>query len=88
MNWRFSESTDPELTHDFSDSSQSTGEKATFSRVLTSAPLDERSGARLYFKCENFQKCGAFKARGCYEIEFQPFAAAGQTIPRAALTEA
>src|ERR1700758_2008270 len=32
--------------------------------VLTSATLDEESGARLFFKCENFQKGGAFKARG------------------------
>jgi threonine dehydratase len=32
--------------------------------VLTSARLDEVSGARLFFKCENFQKTGAFKARG------------------------
>jgi threonine dehydratase len=32
--------------------------------VLTCAALDELVGARLYFKCENFQKVGAFKARG------------------------
>jgi threonine dehydratase len=32
--------------------------------VLTSARLDELSGASLFFKCENFQKTGAFKARG------------------------
>lgn len=32
--------------------------------VLTSSTLDAESGARLYFKCENFQKGGAFKARG------------------------
>jgi threonine dehydratase len=32
--------------------------------VLTSASLDEIAGAHLYFKCENFQKIGAFKARG------------------------
>src|SRR5262252_6791690 len=32
--------------------------------VLTSATLDAESGAQLYFKCENFQKGGAFKARG------------------------
>jgi threonine dehydratase len=32
--------------------------------VLTSRTLDEESGARLYFKCENFQRGGAFKARG------------------------
>jgi threonine dehydratase len=32
--------------------------------VLTSSRLDEASGASLFFKCENFQKTGAFKARG------------------------
>jgi threonine dehydratase len=32
--------------------------------VLTSARLDELSGASLFFKCENFQKTGSFKARG------------------------
>ncbi len=32
--------------------------------VLTSRALDERSGATLFFKCENLQKVGAFKARG------------------------
>ena len=32
--------------------------------VLTSRQLDAISGARLFFKCENFQKVGAFKFRG------------------------
>ena len=32
--------------------------------VLTSKTIDERVGAHLFFKCENFQKIGAFKARG------------------------
>jgi threonine dehydratase len=32
--------------------------------VLTCAALDVETGARLHFKCENFQKVGAFKARG------------------------
>ena len=32
--------------------------------VLTSGSLDELTGARLYFKCENFQRIGAFKFRG------------------------
>jgi threonine dehydratase len=32
--------------------------------VLTSRALDERLGARIFFKCENFQRVGAFKARG------------------------
>ncbi len=32
--------------------------------VLTSASLDEIAGCSVFFKCENFQKVGAFKARG------------------------
>jgi threonine dehydratase len=38
--------------------------------VLTSARLDEISGARLFFKCENFQKTGSFKARGASNAIF------------------
>jgi threo-3-hydroxy-L-aspartate ammonia-lyase len=34
--------------------------------VLTSRTADERSGARLFFKCENLQRMGAFKFRGAY----------------------
>jgi threonine dehydratase len=32
--------------------------------VVTSHTLDRELGARLFFKCENLQKVGAFKARG------------------------
>ena len=32
--------------------------------VLTSSSLDAKAGARLFFKCENFQKTGSFKIRG------------------------
>jgi threonine dehydratase len=32
--------------------------------VLTSSAIDELCGNELYFKCENFQKMGAFKMRG------------------------
>lgn len=32
--------------------------------VMTSTTLDGLAGNRLYFKCENLQKVGAFKARG------------------------
>jgi threonine dehydratase len=38
--------------------------------VLTSSRLDESSGASLFFKCENFQKSGAFKARGAANAIF------------------
>jgi threonine dehydratase len=34
--------------------------------VLTSATADALTGARLFFKCENFQRMGAFKFRGAY----------------------
>ncbi len=38
--------------------------------VLTSATLDALCGGRLFFKCENFQKIGAFKARGATNAVF------------------
>lgn len=34
--------------------------------VLTSRSLDSRTQARLFFKCENFQRAGVFKARGAF----------------------
>jgi len=34
--------------------------------VLTSRTADAELGAQLYFKCENFQRMGAFKFRGAY----------------------
>lgn len=34
--------------------------------VMTSRTLDARTGATAFFKCENFQRMGAFKFRGAY----------------------
>lgn len=34
--------------------------------VATSRTLDERTGGRLFLKCENLQRAGAFKFRGAY----------------------
>jgi len=34
--------------------------------VMTSATLDQRVGARVFCKCENFQRIGAFKFRGAF----------------------
>lgn len=45
--------------------------------VLTSAALDALTGSRLFFKCENFQKVGAFKSRGAMN--------AALSLPEAAL---
>ena len=44
--------------------------RVTRTPVLTSATLDAASGATLHFKCETFQKCGAFKARGATNAVF------------------
>jgi threonine dehydratase len=38
--------------------------------VMTSEVLDAMAGSRLYFKCENLQKVGAFKARGATNAVF------------------
>lgn len=42
--------------------------------VLTSRTADERTGARVFFKAENFQRMGAFKFRGAYNAlaQFTP----------------
>ncbi len=34
--------------------------------VMTSATVDALTGARVFFKCENFQRMGAFKFRGAF----------------------
>jgi threonine dehydratase len=34
--------------------------------VMTSRTADSMSGASLFFKCENFQRAGAFKFRGAF----------------------
>lgn len=38
--------------------------------VLTSSYFDDLTGARLFFKCENLQKAGAFKVRGASNAVF------------------
>ncbi len=38
--------------------------------VLTSNSIDEMTGARVFFKCENFQKVGSFKMRGASNMIF------------------
>ncbi|HET9333382.1 MAG TPA: pyridoxal-phosphate dependent enzyme, partial [Gemmatimonadota bacterium] len=34
--------------------------------VMTSRLVDEAASMQLFFKCENFQRAGAFKARGAF----------------------
>jgi threonine dehydratase len=39
--------------------------------VLDSRTVNERTGAEVFFKCENFQRIGAFKFRGAYNAMSQ-----------------
>jgi threonine dehydratase len=39
--------------------------------VMTSRTLDQRVGAAVYLKCENYQRVGAFKFRGAYNAMAQ-----------------
>ncbi|MFP4905109.1 pyridoxal-phosphate dependent enzyme, partial [Paraburkholderia sp. BR14261] len=50
--------------------------------VLTSSTANERTGAQLFFKCENLQRMGAFKFRGAYNAiaQFTPQQKAGGVI--------
>ncbi len=41
-----------------------------YTPVLTSQTFDAMFGCRLFFKCENFQKVGAFKSRGAVNAVF------------------
>lgn len=42
--------------------------------LLSSSAINKISGANLYFKCENFQKIGAFKMRGAINaVEKTPY---------------
>ncbi|HHS14218.1 MAG TPA: pyridoxal-phosphate dependent enzyme [bacterium] len=49
--------------------------------VLTCAALNQMAGADLFFKCENFQKAGAFKFRGaCNTVLSLPDGKAGRGV--------
>jgi len=45
--------------------------KAHVTPVMTSRTLDRVTGARVYLKCENLQRIGAFKFRGAYNAMAQ-----------------
>ena len=47
--------------------------KVHWTPVLTSAKLNRLAGCDLFLKCENFQKTGAFKARGALNSVLQLF---------------
>jgi threonine dehydratase len=45
--------------------------QANITPVMTSRTLNRMVGAEVYFKCENFQRVGAFKFRGAYNAMVQ-----------------
>ncbi|HEY4178715.1 MAG TPA: threo-3-hydroxy-L-aspartate ammonia-lyase [Kofleriaceae bacterium] len=51
---------------DVSDAHERIRSAAVRTPVLTSRTADELAGATLFFKCESFQRMGAFKFRGAY----------------------
>jgi threo-3-hydroxy-L-aspartate ammonia-lyase len=51
---------------DVEDAARQIAGVANRTPVVTSRTFDARSGARVYFKCENLQRAGAFKFRGAY----------------------
>jgi threo-3-hydroxy-L-aspartate ammonia-lyase len=50
--------------------------------VMTSLTANQRTGAHVFFKCENFQRMGAFKFRGAYNAlaQFTPAQKQGGVI--------
>jgi threonine dehydratase len=56
--------------HDVRDAHARIRDKIHRTPVLTSETLDAQCGGSLFFKCENFQKIGAFKARGATNAIF------------------
>ncbi len=56
---------------DIQDAAQRIAPYVKRTPVLTSQRLDALLGAQVYFKCENFQRIGAFKARGAHNAVFQ-----------------
>src|SRR5207249_9275194 len=51
---------------DVDDAARQIAGVANHTPVVTSRTVDRRVGARVFFKCENLQRAGAFKFRGAY----------------------
>ncbi len=65
LQYRFMEYLDRIPTRqDIADTNQAIFEFVHYTPVLTCESINQITGADLFFKCENFQKVGAFKMRG------------------------
>jgi threonine dehydratase/serine racemase len=56
---------------DIRDAGRRIAGKAHRTPVMTCTALDRRAGRAIFFKCENFQKVGAFKFRGACNAVFK-----------------
>jgi threonine dehydratase len=56
---------------DIADAAERLAGHAHRTPVMTSRTVNERTGAEVFFKCENFQRIGAFKFRGAYNAMSQ-----------------
>ena len=56
----------PPVPADVAAAAQRISGRVHHTPVLTSRRLDEACGAQVFLKCENFQRAGAFKARGAF----------------------
>jgi threonine dehydratase len=60
----------PPLANDILEAANRINSYIHHTPVLTNASINQISGCDLYFKCENFQKAGAFKSRGAANAVF------------------
>lgn len=60
----------PPTFDDIKKAHQRIAEHAHRTLVLNSKQVDQKTGGRIFFKCENFQKVGAFKFRGASNAIF------------------
>ena len=56
----------PVVLADIEAAAQRIKGQAFVTPVLTSSTVDLKTGGSVFFKCENFQRAGAFKFRGAY----------------------
>jgi len=68
------------------DASRRIAPHAPRAPVLTCATLDALAGRKLFFKCENFQKVGAFKFRGACNAVLRLSGTMGQHDASTAMT--
>lgn len=68
--FRLSEAKNSVMRQDILDAAERISSRAHRTPVVTSQALDDSAGQRVFLKCENLQKVGAFKFRGACNAVF------------------